>query len=241
MSLQFRGNTIPVTAATTPDIEVALMTDLVKNWTNSLDPSLDLKKVEVQSVDKFGNGRVGFVKISTHTERNGIKIPGICMLRGGAVGMLLEITDEQTGEKYSVLTSQPRVPTGKILLEIPAGMIDGSGNLKGVAIKELEEECDLVTKESDLIDLTQKAYGDSFPGVYTSPGLLDEFLRLFLWRTTMPHEKILALNEKLGGEDAHEQIVLKIVKYSDVWKYTADTKSLTALHLAQVLSANGQI
>lgn len=239
--MNFRGNEIPVTAAQSPDVQLALGTDLVKNWVNGLDSSLDVKKIEVQSVDKFGTGRVGFVKISTHTERNGTKIPGICLLRGNAVGILLEITDESDGQIYSVLTSQPRVPTGKILLEIPAGMVDGSGNLKGVAIKELEEECGLVAKESDLIDLTGIAYGDHFPGVYTSPGLLDEALRLFLWKTTMPHDKLLALQDKLGGEDAHEQIVLKLVKYNEIWKYTPDTKSLTALHLAQVLKSEGKI
>jgi 8-oxo-dGTP pyrophosphatase MutT (NUDIX family) len=33
-------------------------------------------------------------------------------------------------------------------------MVDGSGNVRGVAIKELEEECGLVAKPEGLIDLT---------------------------------------------------------------------------------------
>ena len=239
--LKLANKAIPVTAAAAPDVAVAIGTDLVQNWAKTLDPSYDVQKVEVQSVDKFGSSRIGFVKISTYTERNGSKIPGICLLRGGAVALLLEITDEQTGEKYSVLTKQPRLPTGRILCELPAGMLDGSGNLKGVAVKELEEECGLVAKEDDLIDLTGKAYVDQYPGIYTSPGLLDEFLRLFLWRTTMPHDQIMALNEKLGGVDEHEQIVLKLVKYEDIWKYAPDAKTLSALHLARVLEANGSI
>jgi len=52
----------------------------------------------------------------------------------------LIITDQETQKQYTILTHQPRAPTGKILNEIPAGMTDGEGNLKGVAIRELEEE-----------------------------------------------------------------------------------------------------
>jgi len=200
-----------------------------------------VKKVEIQSIDRFGSSRIGFIKMATTTERNGIKIPGICLLRGGAVALLLEITDEETGEKYSILTNQPRVPTGKILCELPAGMADGNGNLKGVAIKELQEECGLIAKEEDLIDLTYKAYGDKHPGVYTSPGLLDEFLRLFFWRTKMPHDKLMALNERIGGDSPHEQILLKLVKFDDIWKYAPDTKTLSALFLARQLEASGAI
>lgn len=239
--LKIAGKEVPVTAAASPDVATAIGTDLVQNWTKSLDPSYNVKNVEIQSIDRFGSSRIGFVKMATTTERNGVKIPGICVLRGGAVALLLEITDEETGEKYSVLTSQPRLPTGKILNEIPAGMADGNGNLKGVAIKELEEECGLVAKEEDLIDLTYKAYGEKHPGVYTSPGLLDEFLRLFLWRTKMPHDKIMALNDKIGGVDAHEQIKLRLVKFEDIWKYTPDTKTLSALFLAHQLEATGAI
>ena len=238
MSLQFRGKNIPVTVAPAPDASVALGTDLLKNWASGLDESIDIKSLEVQSIDRFGSSRIGFVKIKSQAVRNGTSIPGIVMLRGSAVAMLVILTDEQTKEQYSILTKQPRVPIGKILLEIPAGMTDGEGNLKGVAIKELEEECGLKVDPSELIDLTELTYGTD--GVYTSPGLLDEFIRLFAWRKTMKHEEILALEGKLGGESAHEQIVLKIVKFADLWKTTPDAKTLCALQLYQNLLAEGK-
>ena len=33
-------------------------------------------------------------------------------------------------------------------------MLDGSGQFKGVAAEEMEEECDLVISEDELVDLT---------------------------------------------------------------------------------------
>lgn len=71
-----------------------------------------------------------------------IEVPGIVFLRGGAVGVLVILDCE--GEEYTILTKQARVPIGDSQLpEIPAGMLDGSGNFKGVAASELEEEVGL--------------------------------------------------------------------------------------------------
>ncbi|OHS98774.1 hydrolase, NUDIX family protein [Tritrichomonas foetus] len=240
-SIEFRGKCIPVTVAAPPDAELAIGTDLVKNWLAGLDDSLEVKSLEIQSVDKFGSSRVGFVKIKAHVERNGTSIPGIVLLRGSAVAMLLIITDEQTNEQFTILTKQPRVPTGRILLELPAGMSDGEGNLKGVAIKELEEECGIKVDASELIDLTELTYDQSANGVFTSGGLLDEYIKLFACKKTMKHEEILALEGKLGGESPHEQIILKIVKLEDVWKLSPDAKTLSALYLYQRLKDEGKL
>ena len=40
------------------------------------------------------------------------------------------------------------MPTGNNLLEIPAGMLDGNGDITGVAIKEIKEEAGIdISKE----------------------------------------------------------------------------------------------
>ncbi|XP_057749210.1 nudix hydrolase 14, chloroplastic-like isoform X2 [Arachis stenosperma] len=49
-----------------------------------------------------------------------IQVPGIVFARGPAVTMLILL--ESDGETYAVLTEQARVPTGRIILELPAGM-----------------------------------------------------------------------------------------------------------------------
>ena len=206
-----------------------------------MDPSMDVQSIEVQSVDKFGSGRVGFIKIKTVTIRNGVKIPGIVVLRGSAVGVLIILTDKETKKQYTILTEQPRVPVGQITLEIPAGMTDGDGNLKGVAIKELEEECGLKANSDDLIDLTELAYGGKFPGIYSSMGLLDETIRLFLWQLELPHEKVMELEGRLGGEDDHEQITLRLVPFEDVWLKFPDPKTLCSIFLYQQLKSNGKL
>ena len=154
-----------------------------KEWCSNIDAELTVKKITVQSVDMFGP-RVGFVKFKGDvTDDSGRNIPAIVFMRGASVGMLVVITCVDDGQKYTVLTVQSRVPSGKFALkELPAGMLDDSGNFAGVAAKELEEECSLKVQEKDLIDLTEKAFKDTgFSHAYTTPGGSDEVMRLFLY------------------------------------------------------------
>jgi ADP-sugar diphosphatase len=241
-SITFRGREVPVTAAaaSAADVEAALGSDLFKRWLAGLDASFALRAITIQSVDRFG-ARVGFVKLSADLARNGARIPGVVLLRGPAVAVLLVLTDAGSGEQFAIVVQQPRVPIGRLFLEIPAGMTDGDGNLRGIAIKELEEECGLVARPDDLVDLTELAYGGAEPGVFMSPGLVDEWITLFLWRLTLPHERIAELEGKLGGEDDHEQIVLRIVRLADVWKRCPDNKTLAALALYDNLRAAGRV
>jgi ADP-sugar diphosphatase len=154
------------------------------DWCNTIDAEFVVKKITVQSVDMFGP-RMGFVKFKGDiTDEQGRVIPSIVFMRGASVGMLIVITCEEDKRQYTVLTVQPRVPTGKYALEeLPAGMLDASGSFVGAAAKELQEETGIIVNEKDLIDLTEKAFkGTAYNHVYPSAGGCDEILRLFLYQ-----------------------------------------------------------
>lgn len=241
MFVEHNGKKVPVTVAKQPSLDGVLEHELFQNWLSGLDPSMDCQKIELQSVDRFSSGRIGFIKFKSTTIREGVAIPGICLLRGPAVSLLPEIIDEETNERWTVLTCQPRVPTGKIQLELPAGMVDEHGTLRGTAIRELQEECGLTAKPEELIDLTALAYGEDSPGIFTTMGLCDETMRMFLWRTKMPHDRIQELNGKLTGESAREQITLKILKFDDLWKSVPDSMTLCSLTLYENLVREGKL
>lgn len=217
------------------------MTDSTKykNWESSLDSVLKdgLSDVEVQSVDMFGPN-VGFLKIKADVKVNGTNVPGICFLRGGSVSILVVINDSKTGEKYTIMTRQARVPVGKHNFpEIPAGMIDGSGDFKGVAAKEIEEELGMKIRKEDLVDLTSHYQnGLGYPGVYPSCGGSDEFIVMYLYECTKTSEEIEAMKGKCTGNLAEgEMIKLEIVRLSELHRHTPDMKALTSLFLYNTL------
>src|SRR5205085_167250 len=99
---------------------------------------------------------------------------------------------------FAVLTLQPRVCTGQFdFAEIPAGMLDGSGNFIGVAAKELEEEVGIKVSEKDLVDLSKLAKHPR--GFFASPGGSEETIRLYSLTQKVAKEKLAELNGRCTG------------------------------------------
>ena len=205
---------------------------------------LNVKSILIQDIDMFGP-RPGFIKLRTDVDKlvdedgkqSWKRVPGIVFMRGGAVGILVILIDNETQKKYTLLTKQARVAAGYgNFIEIPAGMLDGSGNFKGIAAKEMEDETGIVVNGSDLFDLTNWAYGNAYKGMYPSAGGCDEFLRLFVMERKVTHEYLQSLQDKLTGEEVeddgnNEIIHLEVVPYDDLWRVAPDAKALGAAYL----------
>ncbi|GKZ69033.1 hypothetical protein AnigIFM50267_004211 [Aspergillus niger] len=220
----------------------------------SKDPYI-LRKIDIQSVDRFGGGRLGFLKFKAEvSNENGETLPGSVFLRGGSVGMLLilqpdDVPPSAEDEKRAILTIQPRVPAGSLAFsEIPAGMLDDSGSFAGGAAKEIQEETGLTIPQEELIDMTSLALssvpeeGETLQkAVYPSAGGSDEFIPLFLCQKRMPRKEIDSLQGRLTGLRQHgEKITLKVVPLRDLWKEgLRDGKTLAAWTLYRGLKEEG--
>ncbi|KAF8974856.1 hypothetical protein BGZ46_009656 [Entomortierella lignicola] len=206
-----------------------------------------VNKIEVKNVDYFGS-KVGFVNLAVDAEltETGQKPPGYIFMRGGAVAVLLIIrSTNPSGEtsEYVVLTKQARLSIPSFNFpEIPAGMLDGSGDFTGKCADELKEECDITLEHDKLIDMTKLAYGSDWSGVYPSAGGCDEFLRLFVSCKDMKWDELQALEGRLGGlRDHGENITLSLVELKNAYKTAPDAKLLSALALYNALKADGKI
>ncbi|RKP38283.1 nudix hydrolase 14 [Dimargaris cristalligena] len=220
------------------------------------DP-LVVHRITLQSIDKFHNNRIGFVKFSVEAsfQNSKAKAPGIVFMRGGSICILLilKAKDSPPGastQEWVVLTQQPRLAIADLAFtELPAGMLDGEGQFQGKAAQELYEETGLRVRDDELVDMTQLAFpapsntDSTHPtGVYLSPGGCDEFMRIFLCRKLLPQADIDALRGKLTGlRDQGEHISLKLCPLSDLWKATPDAKALAAWALYSNLHAEGRL
>lgn len=177
-------------------------------------------------------------------------------MRGSSVAMLLVLQPDDVpagdeSEKYVILTVQPRIAAGSLAFaEVPAGMLDDAGSFSGGAAREIEEETGLIVKDEELIDLTALAVGGDGDdgerlqkGAFTTPGVCDESVPIFLYQKRVPRKEMDDFRGKLTGlRGESEKITLKVVKLEDLWKEGArDAKTLSAWALYQGLKKEGKI
>ncbi|KAL5064365.1 hypothetical protein RYX36_026102 [Vicia faba] len=226
----------------------AIDSSLFKQWLHNLQTEngilangkMTLNHILIQGVDMFGK-RIGFLKFKAEIfdKETGNKVPGIVFARGPAVAMLILLESE--GEIYVVLTEQARVPVGRIILELPAGMLDDDkGDIVGTAVREVEEETGIKLNVEDMVDLT--AFLDSSTGrtVFPSPGGCDEDISIFLCRKHVDKEVIMHLQGKETGLREHGELIkVRVVPYKNLWRATADCKVLAAVALLEMAKKEG--
>ena len=191
-----------------------------KNWLEKMDSRFVINKILVQAVDKRYDGGLLFAKLSADVDDNhGNRMHGNLFMRGDAVAMLIVL--KSNGNKWVVLTSQPRFPAGEFeSIEIPAGMMDDLGDFISTAAREIEEEVGIKVKADKLV------YLDEF---LSSCGGSDERIKLYYCEICMPENEIEKLHGKITGiHHENEKIRVIIVPFDDLPKHTRDPKSLLA-------------
>ncbi|OUZ99476.1 NUDIX hydrolase domain [Macleaya cordata] len=193
-----------------------------------------------EGVDMFGT-RIGFLKFKADVLHNetGNKVPGIVFSRGPAVAVLILL--DSGDETYVVLTEQVRVPVGRLILELPAGMLDDDkGDVIGTAVREVEEETGIKLKMADMVNLTSFLDPSTGGKVFPSPGGCDEELSLFMYKGHVDKEVIATLHGKETGlRDHGELIKVRVVPYDKLWRITADAKVLSAITLYEMAKRDG--
>lgn len=95
-------------------------------------------------------------------------------------------------EKYIYLVEQFRYPYGEVLLEIPAGKREEGEGAKECAVRELEEECGLVSSEVKELCI-----------VYPTVGYSNEKIYIYLARGLTPAQSHLDEGEFLNVRRVH--------------------------------------
>jgi ADP-ribose pyrophosphatase len=115
-------------------------------------------------------GRAFKVRIDTVVTTNGRRTTREIVEHPGAVVIVPLDADDNV-----LMVNQFRTPTGKNLLEIPAGGIEKGEDAAVTAIREMQEETGY--KPQKLVFLT---------GFYSTPGFSTEYLRLYIATDLIP-------------------------------------------------------
>jgi ADP-sugar diphosphatase len=225
------------------DIRTQLQTIILapkfQNYIDSLDRNiLEITSLRIDVVKWFCNPskpeptKLGFLymELIAKDKRTLLPVPGVVFLRGNAVAVYVIVIVE--GKKYVLLTKQMRVPLGRLVEEIPAGMMDSNNCFVGVAMKEISEETGLnPPKISELILLGEP--------IIPSAGGCDEQIQLFFWQTSVTSQLLQQMKRKIyGAQDENESIQLVFVpfeKYEDKLLTMGDVKAICAHQFAKKL------
>lgn len=206
---------------------------LFKDWLASVSGKFVVTAVRFSSVDfRGGSKNPLFIKLTAKaTLPDGKPVHGIVLVRGNAVGVLVVLRCE--GRPYLLLVRQPRFPIGEqASLEIPAGILDWSGDYRKVALAELEEEAQIKVDESEIVDLTAFWHGEGVNGFAASCGLLDERIRLFLVEREVTEEELRAMDGREQTYTAEEEwIRTEVLPYEEAARKFVDGKNLIALFM----------
>ncbi|PRQ23784.1 putative ADP-sugar diphosphatase [Rosa chinensis] len=231
-----------------PDFRSAIDSSLFQQWLKNTQSengflhggSMSLTRVLIQGVDMFGK-HIGFLKFQADVfdKQTGIKVPGIVFARGPAAAVLILLESED--KTYAVLTEQARIPVGRFILELPAGMLDvDNGDFLGAAIREVEEETGIHLKQDHMVNLTSFLDQSTGCRIFPSPGGCDEEIGLFLYRGKVGKEIIEQLQGKETGLREHGELIkVHVVPYERLWCMTADAKVLAAIALYEMSKREG--
>ena len=215
------------------DYPLILESRIFREWLSATEKKFKITKVHFSSVDFLRKGRQPlFIKLNaTATLPDGRPVHGIVLVRGNAVGILVVLRCE--GKKYLLLVRQPRFAISEqASLEIPAGILDWTGDYRKVALSELEEEAQIKADDSELIDLMDFWYQGKSDGFDASCGLLDERIRLYAIERDVTPEQLAAMDGKdQQYTEEIEWIRTVVLPYEEAARQFIDGKNLIALFL----------
>lgn len=215
------------------------------DWLAQQSRNFVIRELYFQQADiikRSGKDHLLFLKLKADAvDKDGRKAHGITLLRGDAVGILVVLICE--GQEYLLLVEQPRFAIGESrFLEIPAGMLDDSNNAFEVAIAELKEEANIYADLNEIIDLNTLFAGKDSRGVVPSGGLMEEFVKLLLYKKEISREELDSYRDKEQSYLVEEEnIITRIFLIDDVLPKLTDAKSLIAILMYQDLKRQAKI
>ncbi|MCF0225462.1 MAG: NUDIX domain-containing protein [Fibrobacter sp.] len=215
------------------DRPIVLESRIFREWLEASEKKFNVTKIHFSSVDFLKKERKPlFIKLeATAFLPDGRPVHGIVLVRGHAVGVLVVLRCE--GKPYLLLVRQPRFAISEQgSLEIPAGILDWTGDFRKVALQELKEEAQIEASDSELIDLSQFWYENSSVGFACSCGLLDERICLYAIERDVTREQLKAMDGKdQQYTEEIEWIRTEVLPYEEAARQFVDGKNLIALFM----------
>merc|ERR1719401_21830 len=232
-----------ITAESGVDINRVTEAKAFKDWIGLIrnEEHIEVSKVHMQSMD-MSDSNVDIVKFTADfaKDSNDPRKANV-VLRGGGATVLIVLKHEH--KRYTLVARQPRVPVCESSLpEIPAGKLDSDGNLAGGTSNQMKKATGIEINETELVCLTQLAYGDKYPGMYPTCRGSDEHNQIYLKRQLISAQELAHFEKSIADMNEEcKSIQFQICPLEKLWRMSPDANALSALCLHDKLVAAGRI
>jgi hypothetical protein len=226
MEFEFRGYKVRLFGATPTLWPEILHSKFVTSWLLSLDTSLILQSIDLQSFTKSPTGLFTCIKISTVCTRLGMTIPRIIILHGPGAVALIVIRNLDLGRDFVLFYERPRVATGSFQLEAPLAFTGGAEPDANFTSDFVARETGLVSDAADWVDLLLATRGSDgvTEGIRPFDRPSDQRIRIWLLEREMHDGDV----RRLDGRAVGPNVTIRILPLEDAARLTTDNKNMSA-------------
>ena len=176
----------------------------------------NIEPERVIATEPIFQGRVFRVRVDTVSLPSGRETSREVVEHNGSVVIVPIDSDDNV-----ILVRQYRHPTGRVLLEAPAGTLEGSEDPDDCAQRELREETGFASR-----DLR------SLGGFWTVPGFCTEYIRAYVARDLVPSKLAQDYDEDIEIDRRPLSQIPDLIRRGEI----QDAKTLAALLLTNCFS-----
>lgn len=227
-SFQFLGTTID-------SLKIEIVEHpLFQKWLKTLDESITLQSVALQSYIRDENNQITYIKLDTKSIRNGGLIPRIIILQGYSLATLIVLISKQTKKKFVILEKKVLIATGTFQNILPTMNTVTKEPDENFASDFIKTQIGIDADVSHIFNLAEKATQNRIHSVYSYCGPSDQITKYFCIEKEVSDDFI----HNLDGKEIRPNVFLKIISIDEVETHVQDFVSLAPFMYYDQLSNN---
>ena len=224
MIVDTRGSKFEFSGFNDEILNKVLSSLLFKNWIDSLDKSLSIKSIKLQSY-KMNDKDIIYIKLDTIFERFNRKIPRIIVLEGNSVEVLTKIICTETRIIYTILVRKIVITSGGFQYILPFEKTHTIVPDQNYVAEFFKRITGFDEDSSSFINLIESTEECQYNALNAFCGPSDSRVYPFLLEKEMHEKDIKSLDGKEIGPDTH----LHIVPFDEYPQYVYDGVSTAPL------------
>jgi len=213
---------------------------------------ISVLKLKILEVEKDKDGTIESMKIKVECKlrdeearRSYKDVSETFYLRRESYSLLVSLICVDDNSQWSLLVDRPCVPLGRpSALELPTvGIDEEKSTYTGVVIKLMNDLCGIDTSEYDLVNLTEETYaesssslGQTIKGLTPAPTVTNESVKFLHLAKRVTQKELQHIRKNLSEAREYgteEDLSLRVIPTSEIWKVSTDMKVMCALFLLE--------